>query len=117
MTPDVDPLDTFKRAMTATMRAIAENEEMEVSFGKGGTSVQGNNVRVPQPNYGCSDTELNAVRGVGDEIALKMRYHDSLGSSSIHTFSRTRSRALRVGRGCTRGIHRDFAHGRRRTEP
>ena len=78
MTPDVDPLDTFKRAMTATMRAIAENEEMEVSFGKGGTSVQGNNVRVPQPNYGCSDTELNAVRGIGDEIALKMRYHDSL---------------------------------------
>ena len=76
MTPDVDPLDTFKRAMTATMRAIAENEEMEVSFGKGGTSVQGNNVRVPQPNYGCSDTELNAVRGIGDEIALKMRYHD-----------------------------------------
>ena len=78
MTPDVDPLDTFKRAMTATMRAIAENEEMEVSFGKGGTSVQGNNVRVPQPNHGCSDTELNAVRGIGDEIALKMRYHDSL---------------------------------------
>ena len=80
MLNDLDPLDTFKRAMTAAMRAIAENSEMEVSFGKGSASVQGNTVRVPQPKYGCSTAELNAVRGIGDEIALKMRYHDA----SVH---------------------------------
>ena len=77
MQDDIDPLDTFKRAMTATMRALSDNDEMEVSFGKGSASVQGNAVRVPQPNVGCNESELNAVRGVGDEIALKMRYHDA----------------------------------------
>ena len=75
-----DPLDIFKRAMTATMRALAANEDLEVSFGKGAASVQGDVVRVPQPNFGCTQDELDAVRGIGDEIALKMRFHDS----SIH---------------------------------
>ena len=77
MQDNVDPLDTFKRAMTATMRALADNEDMEVSFGKGSASVQGNDVRVPMPDVGCSDAQLNATRGIGDEIALKMRYHDA----------------------------------------
>ena len=72
------PLEPFKRAMTATIKAIAENEELNVSYGKGTPSVQGNSIRVPIPDIGCSEDELNAVRGVGDEIALKLRYHDAM---------------------------------------
>lgn len=72
------PLEPFKRAMTATIKAIAENEELNVSYGKGTPSVQGNSIRVPTPDIGCSEDELNAVRGVGDEIALKLRYHDAM---------------------------------------
>ena len=33
-----NPLEPFKRAMTATMRALAEDEELEVSFGPGAPS-------------------------------------------------------------------------------
>ena len=62
--------------MTSTIRAIAENNELEVSFGKGTASVQGNNIQIPLPSLGCSADDLDATRGVGDEIALKMRYHD-----------------------------------------
>ena len=72
------PLEPFKRAMTATIKAIAENEELNVSYSKGTPSVQGNSIRVPVPDIGCSEEELNAVRGVGDEIALKLRYHNAL---------------------------------------
>ena len=71
-----DPFEPFKRAMTSTIRAIAENNELEVSFGKGTASVQGNNIQIPLPSLGCSADDLDATRGVGDEIALKMRYHD-----------------------------------------
>ncbi|MCY3885362.1 MAG: cobaltochelatase subunit CobT [Gammaproteobacteria bacterium] len=71
-----NPLEPFKRAMTATIRAIAENDELDVSFSKGSPSVQGNAVRVPLPDLGCTEDELNVVRGVGDEIALRLRYHD-----------------------------------------
>ncbi|MCZ6888588.1 MAG: cobaltochelatase subunit CobT [Gammaproteobacteria bacterium] len=82
------PLELFKRAMTATMRALAENDELDVTFGKGNPSARGNVIHVPLPTIGCTEQELNAVRGVGDEFALKLRYHDE----KIH-----RSRAPQAG--------------------
>ncbi len=70
------PLEPFKRATTATIRAIAGNDELEVSFGQGPPLARGNRIRVPLPAIGCSQEELNAVRGMGDEFALKIRFHD-----------------------------------------
>ncbi len=76
MTDQENPLEPFKRATTATIRAIAGDDELEVSFGQGPPSARGNRIRVPLPSVGCSEEELNAVRGIGDEFALKLRYHD-----------------------------------------
>ncbi|MEM9622851.1 MAG: cobaltochelatase subunit CobT [Pseudomonadota bacterium] len=72
-----NPLEPFKRAMTATMRALAEDDELEVSFGPGAPSARGNRMRVPLPTVGCSSEEVDSVRGVGDQFALKMRHHDA----------------------------------------
>ena len=69
-------LERFKRATTATIRAIAENDELDISFGQGVPTMRGNRLRVPAPVAGCSDDELNALRGAGDEFALRLRYHD-----------------------------------------
>ena len=66
--------------MTATIRAIAENNELEVSFGGKASDANTPSVRVPLPVIGCSEHELNALRGMGDEIALRVRHHDA----SIH---------------------------------
>ncbi len=71
-----NPLEPFKRATTATMRALAEDDELEVSFGQGTPSARGNRVRLPLPTIGCDDAEINAVRGAGDELALRIRHHD-----------------------------------------
>jgi cobaltochelatase CobT len=71
-----NPLEPFKRATTATIRAIAGDDELEVSFGQGPPAARGNRIRVPLPAIGCSAEELNAMRGMGDEFALKLRYHD-----------------------------------------
>ena len=71
------PLEPFKRAMTATMRALAEDEELEVSFGPGAPTARGNRMRVPLPTIGCTEDELDAVRGVGDQFALRQRHHDA----------------------------------------
>lgn len=70
------PLEPFKRATTATIRAIAGDDELEVSFGQGPPSARGNRIRVPLPSIGCSEEEIDAVRGMGDAFALKMRFHD-----------------------------------------
>jgi len=76
MNDQENPLEPFKRATIATIRAIAGNAELEVSFGQGPPSVRGNRIRVPLPAVGSSQEELNAVRGMGDEFALKIRFHD-----------------------------------------
>ncbi len=71
-----NPLEPFKRATIATIRAIAGNAELEVSFGQGPPLARGNRIRVPLPAVGSSQEEINAVRGMGDEFALKIRFHD-----------------------------------------
>ena len=76
MNKEESPLEPFKRATTATMRAIAEDDQLDVTFGKGNPFLRGNAAHVPLPNIGCSQAELNAVRGVGDEFALRRRYHN-----------------------------------------
>ncbi|MDH3640554.1 MAG: cobaltochelatase subunit CobT [Gammaproteobacteria bacterium] len=88
MTEEDHPLEPFKRATTATIRAIAENDELEVTFGQGPPTSRGNRIRVPLPSVGCSNEEVNAVRGMGDEFALRIKYHDD----DVH-----RSRAPREG--------------------
>jgi cobaltochelatase CobT len=82
------PFEAFKRATESTIKAIAENDELDVTFGQGAPAVAGTRVRVPLPTLGCTEAELDAVRGVGDEFALKMRFHDE----RLH-----RSRAPRAG--------------------
>lgn len=73
-------IDQFKRAMTATIRALAENSDIEVNFVPSQPIFTQDSVSVPLPVMGCSRTELDALRGIGDEMALKIRYHDE----SIH---------------------------------
>lgn len=76
MSDDEQSLETYKRATTATMRALAENDELDITFGKGNPGQRGASIHVPLPNLGITEAELNAIRGIGDEFALKLRYHD-----------------------------------------
>ena len=73
MSEEDHPLEPFKRATTATIRAIAEDDELEVTFGQGPPSARGNRVRVPLPTIGCDAEEIDSVRGIGDEFALRLR--------------------------------------------
>ena len=71
------PLEPFKRATIATMRAIAGDEELDVSFGQGTPTLRGNRARVPLPAIGSNDEEISAVRGIADAFALRMAHHDA----------------------------------------
>jgi cobaltochelatase CobT len=72
-----NPLEPFKRATTATVRAIAGDDELEITFGPGAPAAHGDKLRLPLPAMGASSTEIDAVRGVGDEFALRFRHHNS----------------------------------------
>ena len=66
-----DTAEAFKRVQAATIRALAEDRELAPDFGPA-TAVHAQQVRVPLPGAAA----LNAIRGVGDYIALKRRFHD-----------------------------------------
>ena len=76
MNDSENPLEPFKRATTSTMRALSGEEELDISFGPGAPSARGNRVRIPLPALGSSEAEINAVRGIGDEFALKFKHHN-----------------------------------------
>ena len=76
MAENETPLDTFKRATAATVRAIAEREEVTVSYGTEPAAAAGTRVRLPLPARDLSAADVAPVRGAADAAALKLRYHD-----------------------------------------
>ena len=83
-----EPLKVYKRATAAALRAIAENDEVDVTFGEGAAGLRGTDIHVPLPNLGCRAEELDALvreegfvtwmamygalRGWGNEDAAKV---------------------------------------------
>lgn len=71
-----NPLEPFKRATLATMRALSGDDELDVTFGPGNPSLRGHRARVPLPPLGSSEEEICAVRGIADAFALRIAHHD-----------------------------------------
>jgi cobaltochelatase CobT len=71
------PLDIFKRATAATLRAIAERPDVTVSYGAEPAAHAGPRVRLPLPGRELNAQEAAPVRGAADAVALKLRYHDT----------------------------------------
>jgi cobaltochelatase CobT len=74
------PVESFKRATAATVRAIAERDDVTVSYGAEPAGAAGSRLRLPLPARDLSDAEAGPVRGAADAMALKLRYHDA----SVH---------------------------------
>jgi cobaltochelatase CobT len=76
MAENETPLDIFKRATAATVRAIAAREEVTVTYGTEPAAAAGTRVRLPLPGRELSAADAAPVRGAADAAALKLRYHD-----------------------------------------
>ncbi|MBT5194759.1 MAG: cobaltochelatase subunit CobT [Rhodospirillaceae bacterium] len=72
-----NPVEPFKRAVTAAVRAIARDSELTVNFGAEGTATGGGRNRLPTPSRELGDEEVAHVRGSGDALALWQRHHDN----------------------------------------
>src|SRR5579863_899405 len=75
------PTEAFKRATAATVRAIAERDDVTVSYGVEPPGAAGPRLRLPLPARDLNEMEAGLVRGAADALALKLRYHDD----AIHT--------------------------------
>ena len=72
----ISPAEDFKRALTQTMRSIAENPELTVSFGTETPSLVGLRARLPQPAHHMPAQERTTIRGQADSLALQLAHHD-----------------------------------------
>ncbi|BAB50427.1 cobaltochelatase subunit CobT [Mesorhizobium japonicum] len=69
--------DSFKRAVTVCMRAIAGDKDMEVGFAKDRPALAGSRARLPELPKKASKTDIAITRGLGDSMALKRACHDA----------------------------------------
>ncbi|MGX9142819.1 cobaltochelatase subunit CobT [Mesorhizobium sp. 128a] len=73
--------DSFKRAVTVCMRALAGDKELEVGFAKDRPALAGSRARLPELPKKASKEDIAITRGLGDSMALKRACHDQ----RIHT--------------------------------
>ena len=60
------------------MRAIAERDDLTVSFAPGQHGLFGTEARLPPPAHELPPNEVANVRGEADAIALKLRHHNAM---------------------------------------
>ncbi|MFD0915077.1 cobaltochelatase subunit CobT [Pseudahrensia aquimaris] len=71
---DVEPLKT---SVAGCMRAIAQDAELEITFGKDKPGMTGQRVRLPDPSSKPTAREISVTRGLSDSMALRRAKHDS----------------------------------------
>jgi cobaltochelatase CobT len=72
-----DPAEDFKRAVAACLRAVADKREITVTYGSEQPGFNGDRARLPAPPRSLKPQDIGRVRGAADQVALRLRHHDS----------------------------------------
>ncbi|MGI4876383.1 MAG: cobaltochelatase subunit CobT [Janthinobacterium lividum] len=73
--PD-NPLEDFRLALAATLRALGHEPDFDLAYTADKPSCHGDQARVPQPGRALPPEQIAEVRGWADSFALRKRYHD-----------------------------------------
>jgi cobaltochelatase CobT len=76
MNKNESPAEPFKRAVTAAVRSLAGEPELEVNFSAEPPQMRGNKARLPLPSRNLPPGEVAVIRGAGDAYALRKAYHE-----------------------------------------
>jgi cobaltochelatase CobT len=71
-----DAVEEFKRATAATLRAMAEREDVTVAYAADPPGLTGTKARLPAPPRDLPPEIAGQVRGAADAIALRLKHHD-----------------------------------------
>jgi cobaltochelatase CobT len=71
------PTEPFKRALAHAARSLAEQPDLEVVFSAEGPSLSGNRAVLPHPPRDLPPKEAARIRGLADQMALKLAHHDA----------------------------------------
>ncbi len=87
MTQRRTPTEIFKRALANAARSLAEQPDLEVVFSGDGPSLTGHRAVLPHPPRELSGVETTRIRGLADQLALRVAHHDE----AVHGKARPKS--------------------------
>ena len=75
-TKDNNRTEDFKRATAGALRAMAQQQDVQVAFQPGPSGLVGKRARLPLPTRALPPNEMAKLRGAADSVALRLRHHD-----------------------------------------
>ncbi len=76
MSQPENPVEDFRTAVAAALRAMGHDPEIELAYTADKPSFVGGQARVPQPGRALAAEQVAEVRGWADSFALRKRHHD-----------------------------------------
>ena len=73
-------VEEFKKSLSATVKSISKNDELEINYVKENPSIVGNTINLSEPNIESIKNNLTYLRAEADSLALEFRLH----SKEIH---------------------------------
>ena len=73
-------IEEFKKSLSATVKSIGKNEDLEINFVKESPSIDGKTINLTEPNIESIKNNLSYLRAEADSLALEFRHH----SKEIH---------------------------------
>jgi len=70
------PAEPLKRAIALASRAIAADEQLQVTYATGAPVLDGKTMKLPEPSRAPSKAEVAILRGHADSLALTAACHD-----------------------------------------
>ena len=101
MSDDLSPVEQFKQATSATLRSIAERDDIDVTFSNEPSGITGTRARVPFPSRDLPPDEYRTVL-VGASLPLAiaaMLAESDVGASRDGLFDDSRQLSRLIGRG------------------
>ena len=81
--PEPNPLEDFRQALAAGMRALGRRPEFELAYTADKPACHGDQARVPQPGRALTAEQAAEARGWADSFALKSRLHDPAAHAAV----------------------------------
>lgn len=77
------PTEPFKRALAHAARSLAEQPDLEVVFSAEGPSLTGHRAVLPHPPRDLPPKEAARIRGLADQMALRLAHHDEAAHNRL----------------------------------
>src|SRR4051812_42926680 len=81
------PTEPFKRALAHAARSLAEQPDLEVTFSAEGPHLSGHRAVLPHPPRDLNPKEAARIRGLADQMALRLAHHDDAAHSRLRPIS------------------------------